>query len=101
MNNLDANISLTSGNYSISTNKEIGVISLNYNEAESRMKPLEEQQILDIFKSAENEVEISKIEANSSFVSSDLHKPLSYWKICIVITLIFVAIEMLLIRFFK
>jgi hypothetical protein len=43
----------------------------------------------------------NEIGADSRLSTIAIDKPFSYWKICIVLTLIFVVIEMLIIRFFK
>ena len=89
-------------NYDIFSNKIIGAISLNYNGEESILKYYEQVEINDYFvKSGFKSVNYSEIGQSSKLSTVDINKPFSYWKICIILTLIFVGIEMLLVRFLK
>lgn len=93
---------LQAGNHDIFSNKIIGAISLNYNGEESILKYYEQVEINDYFvKSGFKSVNYSEIGQSSKLSTVDINKPFSYWKICIILTLIFVAVEMLLVRLLK
>ncbi|MBL1279118.1 MAG: BatA domain-containing protein [Fluviicola sp.] len=91
---------LKANNFELKTDKIIGAISLNYNRKESDLKTNNEEEIIAQLKNmgAEN-IEFNEIGGDSQLSTIDIQKPFSYWKIFIILTLIFVAIEMLLIRF--
>ena len=91
---------LEAGNYRLQTDKNIGAISLNYNRLESDLSSNKE---VDIVKQLErlgaNTIVFNEVGSDSQISTIDIEKPFSYWKFCIVLTLIFVLIEMILIRF--
>ncbi|MCH2225878.1 MAG: hypothetical protein MK066_14000, partial [Crocinitomicaceae bacterium] len=95
--------SLTAGTYSITGEKKIGHISMNYDRSESKLNYFTKNQIIDIFKTqGAKEVTFKAIDGiNTPLSDLKIDNPFSYWKICIVLTLIFVLVEMLLIRFYK
>lgn len=93
---------LQSGNYDIVADKIISAISLNYNGEESILKYYNQAEINDFFvNSGFNNINYSEIGQSSKLSTVDINKPFSYWKICIILTLIFVAVEMLLVRLLK
>jgi hypothetical protein len=93
---------LNSGNYDIVTDKPIGAISLNYTGNESILYYYTQEEIKNhLANSGFKTINYSEIGQSSTLSTVDLNKPLSYWKICIILTLIFVAVEMLLVRFLK
>lgn len=90
---------LKAGNFDIKSDKTIGMISLNYNRRESNLESYSEAEIMDKFKSnGINELTFNEIGSDSQVSIIDIDKPFSYWKICIILTLIFVLFEMLLVR---
>ena len=93
---------LNSGNYDIVTDKPIGAISLNYTRNESILNYYTQEEIKNhLANSGFKTINYSEIGQSSTLSTVDLNKPLSYWKICVILTLIFVAVEMLLVRFLK
>lgn len=93
---------LESGNYDIISDKNIGAISLNYNGEESILKYYSEEEINDYFiNSGFTSINYTEIGQSSKLSTVDINKPFSYWKICIILTLIFVGAEMLLVRLLK
>ena len=93
---------LKAGNFKIRTDKQIGMISLNYNRSESDLDAFTEEEIRNRFEAnGINQLTFNEIGTDAALSTIDIDKPFSYWKICIVLTLIFVLIEMLLIRFLK
>ncbi len=93
---------LIAGNYDLTTSKKIGALSLNYDRTESDLTSMDAKAIEKKFKQfgAKN-VHFSEISSQSNFSTLNIDKPFSFWKLCIIFTLIFVLIEMLLIRFLK
>lgn len=110
-NGLTANISISgpeaieklkSGNYVIKTDSPINGIALNYDRAESEMiyaskayveSKLKEQGVKNI--------NFNSVENGQSVTMVDLQKPKEYWRLFLLLALIFVLCEMTLLRFWK
>ncbi len=93
---------LRAGNFDIKTDKIIGGISLNFNRQESILDSFSEEEIRNGFTAnGAKEITFNQIGTASALSTIDIDKPFSYWKICIVLTLIFVMVEMLLVRLLK
>ncbi len=99
LNKLDNFEQLLAGNYDITTSEPVGNLSLNYARSESQLNYFEEAEIASIF--GANTFQYNEISNSSELSTKDIDKPFSYWKICIVLTLIFVVAEMLLVRILK
>ncbi|MDC0257473.1 BatA domain-containing protein [Crocinitomicaceae bacterium] len=99
LSKLDNFTQLLAGNYSIKTKSPVGKLSLNFNRAESKLKYYEQSDVERIF--GENQYQYNEISSTSELSTNDINKPFSYWKICIILTIIFVASEMLLVRILK
>lgn len=99
LNKLDNYSQLFAGNYEIKSEKTLGALSLNYNRSESSLNYFTSHEIDKIFQG--NNFQYNEISSNSELSTSDIDKPFSYWKICILFTLIFVLGEMLLVRLLK
>ncbi len=81
----------------------MGSLSLNYDRKESTLEYLSEDEINALFtqRGATN-INFAAIDGiNSPIGELSIDKPFSYWKLCIILTLIFVITEMLLVRFWK
>lgn len=93
---------LTAGNYNIVADKIIGAMSLNYSGNESILNYYSQDDIKNhLSNGGFKSINYSEIGQSSKLSTVDLNKPFSYWKICIILTLIFVGVEMLLVRFLK
>lgn len=103
LNQFDKFEQLLAGNYSISATEQIGNISLNYSRGESQLTYFSEDEVLEIFsnRGAKNASFATIGGMNSPVSQIAIEKPFDYWKLCIVLTLIFVIAEMLLVRFWK
>ena len=102
LNSLEKNNGLISGNYSINTEIPLGNISINYNRRESELNCGTNNLIIDLLtKIGAKEIVFNEVGSNHKLSTIDIDKPFSYWKICIIFTLIFVLTEMLLIRLLK
>lgn len=90
------------GNYSIKTDKTIGGISLNYDRKESLLSSYNEEQIINqLNKLGIQNVTFNEISGSTSAALISIDKPFSYWKLCIILTFIFVLLEMIFVRFLK
>lgn len=94
---------LFAGNYSIDGEENLGTLSLNYHRKESKLKYLNELEIKNQFteRGASNVVFTAIDGVNSPIGDLSIDKPFSYWKLFLILTLIFVITEMLLVRFWK
>ena len=94
---------LEAGNYEVTNGNSLGKLSINYNRKESKLDYYEESYIQDFFANLGVKTVTFKAVDGIDTPLNDLRidKPFSYWKICIILTLIFVFSEMLLVRFLK
>lgn len=95
-------IALKSGVYKIQSETELGNIALNYNRGESDVTLLTEQEINTGFadQGIEN-MRFSSIDEGQSLTRIDLEKPTEYWRIFMVLALLFLLTEMALLKFMK
>ncbi len=91
------------GNYSIiEEKKKIGEISLNYDRKESLINSLTKEQIkTNLNNIGIKKINFNKIDENLVETIMNIDKPYQYWKFCIVLTIIFVLLEMVFIRYLK
>lgn len=99
LNKLDNFTQLLAGNYTIETEQPVGKLSLNYSRTESKLNYFEQEDIERLF--GNNTFQYNEISSTSALSTNTIDKPFSYWKLCIILTLIFVASEMLLVRILK
>jgi hypothetical protein len=92
---------LAAGNYELLADKKVGVLSLNYSRLESDLNQLNEQDISRIFEAGSNSVELKEISSDSQFNASEVEKSSGLWRSMVLLALLFIAIEMLLVRFLK
>lgn len=100
---LEAVRQLESGNYTISTASEkLGTLSINYNRLESKIESLKTEQISSLFESAGiKTMNVSSAEGWSGASFLQLDQPITYWKWCIILVLLFLLAEMAIIYFWK
>lgn len=93
---------LKAGNYELNQDGVLGNLSLNYNRNESNLSSYSEDKLISALnRSGLNNIEFNEIGRDKGLSTININKPLSYWKICIILTIIFVLIEMALVRFLK
>ncbi len=98
----DDHQNLIAGNYDLVTTKKIGALSLNYSREESDLATMDENEIKNTLQNmGAKDIVFNEINAQTNFSTLKIDKPFSFWKLFIIFTLIFVIIEMLLIRFIK
>lgn len=92
----------TSGNYILTNNNISKGISFNYNRAESDVNCYSFSKISEDLNS--NLKNFNVLEQNSNSFSSSVNEVKqgkNYWKLCIILALLFLAIEIVLIKIFK
>jgi hypothetical protein len=96
------NSSLKSGFFEIIKGKTIGYIALNYNREESNIQILNELEIKNNFTAKGIEhVSFSSLSSESDGALIKLDKPKEYWRIFIILALVFLFAEMSLLKWFK
>lgn len=93
---------LEAGTYEIIDEGSKGILSLNYDRSESKMDTYSKDEIID---QMENEgiqnVSFSEISEGQSLTKIDIEKPFEYWKVFILLALLFLIAEMLILKFWK
>ena len=93
-----------SGNYSISyKNNVLKAVAFNYNRKESDLQCYSKKEISELLKRG-NIKNFSFLDVNDKYLGKtikELNEGLRLWKFCILLALLFIAIEILIIRFFS
>ncbi len=97
------NQSIKDGIYGIYTRQnEIGKLALNYNRAESDMKYATEKEINNYFKTLNiSRLNTKQISTLSDIQQISIQKPHEYWRILLILALLFFLLEMSVIIFWK
>ncbi len=101
LNQINGIEELKAGNYQLISDRPVGIVSLNYSRKESQLDGLDKGEIESLFDSKGNFTSVKEISSKNQFDPSEMKKASGAWRLFIVLALIFVAIEMLLIRFLK
>lgn len=102
INGLQALEMLDAGNYVIKNDKNLGYLSLNYDRSESKTQYLTESEIkTNIENQGITNCKTSEITNGQSSTKLDLEKPVEYWKLFIVLALLFFIAELLLLKLWK
>lgn len=93
---------LKAGNYTLLTDEEIGSLALNYGREESPVSYKKGNEILEAFKSKGIlNCQYNSIENGQSITNIEVDKPFEYWKLFLVLALLFILAEIALIKFLK
>ena len=93
---------LKAGIYSVVSEKEIEKIALNYNRKESSIEQFSKEEILaSLAEQGILNTRALEVNEGASVTNLELKKAYPYWKILIVLTLIFLLAEMLVIKFWN
>ena len=93
---------LVAGTYDLIDEKKEAVLSLNYDRAESDMSTLEKDEIVTSLESEGlKNVSFSAITDGQSLTKIDIQKPFEYWKLFILLGLIFFLSELMVLKFWK
>ena len=89
------------GHYSInSNNNEFGIAAFNFDRTESNLKFASKDEIATTF-NKKNQLILDNTKANLSAEVKQIKDGVLLWKICVILSLLFLLIEILLIRFWK
>lgn len=89
------------GHYSInSNNAELGIAAFNFDRTESNLKFADKTEIKNTF-NQKNQVILDNAKANLSAEVKQIKDGVLLWKVCVILSLLFLLIEILLIRFWK
>jgi len=93
---------LKPGSYALTAKEQLGFLSFNYNRQESEPSYADQEAIESYFKRCGINRLIYNEQLNGrNLPPIDVEKPYDYWRICIVLALIFVFAEMALVLFWK
>jgi hypothetical protein len=99
---LEASQRLQAGLYEIFNTKNLGYLALNYDRQESAVKALSASQLKDgLSEQGLENVFLSQIDEGQSAAGVELEKPREYWRILVVMALLFLLAEMALLKFLK
>ena len=102
LNGLEATENLLAGTYDIVDEKRSGILSLNYQRNESSTECLSVSDISNNLKSVGIEkVSTAEIANGQSIAKIDIEKPFEYWRLFIILALVFLIAEMLVLKLWK
>lgn len=88
------------GIYNVVGNTPLAKIALNLNREESKLSYLDQEQIMEGFRTAGlKKVSFRKLDQGVNSFSIDLEKPSSFWQIFVILALIFLLLEMAILKF--
>ena len=91
---------LQSGLYELMSEKSLGSIALNYNRQESDIRSYKINEVKDLFTEREiQNVKTTSISQGQSLNRIDLDKPVEYWRIFLILAIVFLIAEMAILRF--
>jgi len=91
---------LKAGTYDVIDEKKEAVLSLNYDRTESSTETFTKEEIVGSLESQSlKHVSFSEIIGGQSLTKIDIEKPFEYWKIFLLLTLIFFLSEMMVLKF--
>ncbi|MFA7274364.1 MAG: BatA domain-containing protein [Crocinitomicaceae bacterium] len=98
----EANERLSAGIYDIIDQTKIGKLALNYARIESNCNALNVDLVVEEFEnSGLKNIVPSEIKEGQSLAKLDLEKPFEYWRWAILLSLLFLIVELVLIRWWK
>jgi hypothetical protein len=93
---------LTAGTYELIDEKKEAILSLNYDRLESSTDTYAQEDIISSLENAGlKHVTFSEIANGQSLTKIDIQKPFEYWKLFVILALIFFLSEMMVLRFWK
>jgi hypothetical protein len=93
---------LKAGTYFIQNEDTLGLLAVNYDRKESAMKQQTSSEIIDELKSKGiKNIKFNTVKDGHSLSEIQIDKPYEYWRSFLILGLLFVMIEMALIKFWK
>ena len=89
------------GHYTIAANnKNLGVAAFNFDRTESNLKFADKDELKKRF-NQKNQLVLDNTRANLAAEVKQIKDGILLWKLCVILSLLFLLIEVLLIRFWK
>lgn len=90
------------GQYNIehNTNKNVAVVAFNFDRSESVLKFADKALLKQTF-NQKNQLIVDNTQANISAVVKQIKDGILFWKVCVILSLLFLLTEIILIRFWK
>jgi hypothetical protein len=102
LNGIEAVEQLEAGTYDIIDESKTGMLSLNYQRMESSTELLTLSDVKTSLEAAGiKNVSTSEIDSGQSIAKIDIEKPFEYWRLFIILALVFLIAEMLVLKFWK
>jgi hypothetical protein len=93
---------LKAGTYDIIDEEKMGILSLNYDRKESHVEAFSRDEVAALFqKQGIEHLTMSEISDGQSLTKIDLEKPHEYWRIFILLGLLFILTEIALLKIWK
>ena len=93
---------LKAGTYFIQNEDTLGLLAINYDRKESAMKQQTSDEIIDELKAKGiKNIKFNTVKDGQSLSEIQIDKPFEYWRSFLILGLLFVLIEMALIKFWK
>jgi hypothetical protein len=93
---------LSAGNYDIFVDAKVGALSLNYDRKESELKTLSLIEVESQWKEKGIEnIRTTSIQNGQSLAKLDLEKPFEYWRWMILLSILFLLVEIALLKLWK
>jgi hypothetical protein len=102
LNQPELNERLSEGYYSINSTQVLGKIAFNLNRSESQTDLFTAEALENQFKEAGfSEIKVQAMSSGNSSFELDMEKPNSFWRTFVVLAMLFLLIEMALLKFWK
>lgn len=99
---VQSNQPVTAGVFAVTQEDTLGFVALNHNRLESDLTPLTAEEIqTGLAEAGIQHVSLSSIDKGQSLAQIELDKPIQYWRILLLLSLVFFLTEMALIRLWK
>lgn len=84
----------------IKNNKTVGIVAFNFDRTESQLKFADKETLKNLF-AQKNQIIIDNANSNLSAAVKQIKEGTLLWKVCVILSLLFLLAEVLLIRFWK
>ena len=102
LNQPELNERLAEGYYSIKSTQVLGKIAFNLNRSESQTDLLAAEALENQFEAAGfSDIKVQAMSSGNSSFELDMEKPNSFWRTFVLLAMLFLLIEMALLKFWK
>ena len=93
---------LKAGTYYIQNEDTLGLLAVNYDRKESIMKQQSSDEIINgLEEKGIKNIKFNSVKDGQSLAQIQIDKPIEYWRIFLLLGLLFILTEMTLIKFWK